>query len=270
MAAGSSDAQYLPEQELKDVDGHVRADLDLADEVLPHHPAREGVVGEPVEPVHRRARQGGGSGHARSSSTTIVADDGRLGTAETDSGASVKHLDVQSGAAFQVGRHLERQDRRRSVGPQRDWRRSTGRSRHRIPRGRRRPLPVGPLRHDAHSDLGCEQVAGEADASRERARGDALARDGDIDPEFLGCPGWLGVDDDHRDDQLLRRQPAVEELLGSAGAKHREASRNDEVQVTRHHPWRLPRRAACSASLRRPCRPSRAGAGRLSRPREGR
>ena len=45
----------LAEQELKDVDGHVGADLDLADEVLADDPARERVVGQAVERVHRRA-----------------------------------------------------------------------------------------------------------------------------------------------------------------------------------------------------------------------
>ena len=44
----------------------------------------------------------------------------------------------------------------------------------------------------------------------------------------------LGVNDDHRHDQLLRRQPAVEELLRAARPEHGEASRHDQVEVARH------------------------------------
>ena len=64
----------LAEQELKDVDGDVGADLHLADEVLPDDPARERVVGQAVERVHRRAGGGGHFAHSSSSSTTILAD----------------------------------------------------------------------------------------------------------------------------------------------------------------------------------------------------
>ena len=45
----------LAEQELEHVDGDVGADLDLAHEVLADDPARERVVGQAVERVHRRA-----------------------------------------------------------------------------------------------------------------------------------------------------------------------------------------------------------------------
>src|SRR5689334_4782066 len=57
----------FPQEELQDVDGYIRADLDLTNKVLADHPSRECVVRQAIELVHR----GGGRGlRHRSSSTT--------------------------------------------------------------------------------------------------------------------------------------------------------------------------------------------------------
>ena len=90
----------LPEEELEDVDRHVRADLDLADEVLAHDPAREVAVGELVEAVVARAQ-------SRSSSTTIRGRRRRRRAhAEADAGRGVEHFQCGSGTGDEVGRDL--------------------------------------------------------------------------------------------------------------------------------------------------------------------
>ena len=90
----------LPEQELEDVDGHVGADLDLADEVLADDAAGEVPVGQLVEAVVGRAQ-------SRSSSTMMLAATSTSSAAEADAGGGVEHLECRSRAGVEVGRHLQ-------------------------------------------------------------------------------------------------------------------------------------------------------------------
>ena len=97
------------------------------------------------------------------------------------------------GPAFQVGGHLEGENRRGSVGPQCDRTGSgvvtVARNDARDPLGCRR----APGRH-SHRNLGCEEIAGETDTGGERASRDAPAGDGDRrpgvswEPVLAQCP----------------------------------------------------------------------------------
>ena len=191
----------LAEQELEDVDRHVRADLDLAHEILADDPTREGVVRQAVERVHRGRRC---SLHHRSSSTTIVA--------ATTASAPPRRTPVRASrtsisTVVSRSRFVVTWKVRIGGGlpPEAPPRRSPGHS-HR----RRRPAP----RRRAHRRPGPPP---HRDLARERSpvnldrRGEGpvviLRRRSRRRPGTASGQRRLGIDDEHRDDQLLGDRP---------------------------------------------------------------
>ena len=132
----------------------------------------------------------------------------------------------------EVRGHLECQHRRCAIRPQGD------RTRGRVEAVARDDpgddaVAGGPVGDHPHGDLAREQIAVEGDRGRERTRRDAPAGDRHLDRQLLRRASRLGLHHDRRNQQLLGRQTAVEELPRAASAEHGEAARHDQVEVRR-------------------------------------
>src|SRR4051794_33283242 len=79
-----------------------------------------------------------------------------------------------------------------------------------------------------------EQVAVEDNGRGEDPGGDPSTRDRHFEVELLRFMRGFEVDDDDWDEQLLRRESSVEELLPAARLEDCQPFRDDDIEVAAH------------------------------------